>query len=78
MNYQEIREYFHKQKGSLLDVRLQAEGQFSCSVIPSSRYFDLGKNNRKLCVWDVVEAEIDIRAAGKVHGYSEGQGRAET
>lgn len=66
MNYLEIKEYFHNQKRSLPVVKLQAEGQFSCSVIPSSSHFDLGKTDRKLSIWDVVVAEIDIRAAGNV------------
>lgn len=65
-NYLEIRENSHIQEGSLLDVKSQAEGQFSCSAIPSFSHFNLGKNSRKLSIWDIVVPEIEIRAAGNV------------
>lgn len=61
----------------------QAEGHFSCSVISSLNHFDLGKNDRKMSIFEVLGAEIDIRAFEnvlheKVHRYAEGQDRAQT
>lgn len=83
MSYLEIREYFRKQKSSLMPKYRQAEGQFSCSVIPTPNHFDLGKNNRKMSICEVLAAEIDIRASRnvlheQVHRYAEGQYRAKT
>lgn len=83
MSYVEIREYFHKQKGSLMPLQIQAEGHFCCSVTPSSNHFDLRQNNRKISICGVLGAEIDIRALGnvlhgKIHRYAEGQDRAQT
>lgn len=64
----------------MVDVKLQAGGQFSCSIMPSSSHFDLGKNKRKLSIWNIIVAEIDSRAAEKlahekIHGHAEGQDR---
>lgn len=61
----------------------QSEGHFSSSVISSPNHFDLGKNDRKITICEVLAAEIDIRAVGnvfheKVHRYAEGWDRAQT